>query len=159
MKRRSFLRGAAISLGAGVSAIPFASNAQSSPYRALVCLSLAGGNDSLNTFTPINENDPQRSYSRYAAVRGDLALTRGQGGLQQLTNSNLGVHPQLPHIGGSWAAGKLALVHNIGSIPQPININQITQARMKDTSWIPEGLFSHSDQTYQWDTSLPPHPR
>ena len=91
---------------------------------------------------------------RSAAVRGDLALTRGQGGLQQLANSNLGVHPQLPHIGGSWAAGKLALVHNIGSIPQPVNISQITHARMRDPSWIPEGLFSHSDQTYQWDTSL-----
>ena len=154
MKRRSFLRGAVISLGAGVSAVPFASNAQAGPYRALVCLSLSGGNDSLNTFTPINDADSLRSYSRYVAVRGDLALTRGQGGLQQLQDSNLGVHPKLTQIGTSWAAGKLALIHNVGSIPQPVSIGQITQARMKDSSWIPEGLFSHSDQTYQWDTSL-----
>ena len=45
--------------------------AQSAPgYRALVCILLAGGNDSYNMLVPVDTDQ----YGEYAAIRTDLAL-------------------------------------------------------------------------------------
>ena len=48
--------------------------AQTAPtdYKALVCLFLAGGNDSFNMLVPTTSAE----YAAYAKVRGNLALAR-----------------------------------------------------------------------------------
>lgn len=45
-----------------------------SDYKALVCVFLAGGNDSLNMLIPTG-NDTKSGYNNYQAIRGDLAVS------------------------------------------------------------------------------------
>ncbi|WP_156346232.1 hypothetical protein [Verrucomicrobium spinosum] len=86
MNRRQFLGQASC---AGVSSIPLlntllnlrlaegiaeASSPQPGSYRALVCLFLAGGNDSFNMLVP---REPS-AYATYLASRSNLALTDAQ---------------------------------------------------------------------------------
>ena len=49
----------------------------SSDYKALVCVFLFGGNDGNNTLIPVSTpSNPANSYSKYAQVRGGLALAQ-----------------------------------------------------------------------------------
>src|SRR5580658_11110798 len=63
----------------------------SAPYQALVCIFLAGGNDSNNMVVPIAT--AQQSYSLYAQGRQGLALP--QSGLLPIKNGadTYGLHP------------------------------------------------------------------
>jgi uncharacterized protein (DUF1501 family) len=155
MNRRQFIQHSGLVLGSGVSLMSMPVQAQSSGYKALVCVYLSGGNDSLNTMTPINDLDPKRSYSQYAAVRGGLALPRGTGGLLPLDGCNLGLHPKLTSLQKMWQDGQMAMVHNVGPLVKPLTVDQLSYARFRDTNWVPESLYSHSDQTYQWETGSP----
>ena len=80
VERRRFLKAftgssASLAIGSGASlAIPGlglsgAAQAQTTDYRALVCLFLFGGNDGLNTVVPIDDSVPGAGYSEYLAVR------------------------------------------------------------------------------------------
>jgi uncharacterized protein (DUF1501 family) len=156
MNRRKFIQtsglASTVALGSGVSLMSMPAQAQASGYKALVCVYLAGGNDSLNTMTPINDVDPKRSYSQYASVRGALALPRGAGGLLPMDGTNLGLHPRLSALQRIWQDGNLAMVHNVGPLVKPLTVDQLNYARFRDADWVPESLFSHSDQTYHWET-------
>ena len=98
--RRRFLRDAGMvmtstALGGSLLRVGAASAASASEYRALVCVLLAGGNDSFNMLVP---NDDV-GYANYAAVRSDLALPRSS--LLALAGSDaigqaLAVHPSMP---------------------------------------------------------------
>ena len=50
-----------------------ASNTDNDDYKALVCLFLAGGNDSFNMLVPTGNEE----YSEYKTIRSDLALAQG----------------------------------------------------------------------------------
>ncbi|MDA7914081.1 DUF1501 domain-containing protein [Akkermansiaceae bacterium] len=126
--------------------------------KTLVCLYLHGGIDSYNILIP---NDTSR-YAEYAATRTNLALARqsllplsqaangdGQeyaihpamGGLQELFNGN----------GAPEGTRRLSFISNIGTLIEPM-----TKSEYKDrVKPRPRGLFSHSDQAEQWQTSLP----
>ena len=124
-----------------------------SDYKALVCVFLYGGNDSFNTVVPISGQD----QVDYLGARGDLALSTG---LQALTPAsgggpaNYGLHPSMPEIAGLFNTGKAAIVANVGSLLYPI-----TQQEFQDgTVPTPAQLFSHDDQTNQWQTSRPDDP-
>ncbi|MGA9422656.1 MAG: DUF1501 domain-containing protein [Rhodanobacteraceae bacterium] len=119
-------------------------------YRALVCVFLYGGNDSFNTIVPTSG----QAQTDYLAARGALALT---GGLQPLDPvsgggpSNYGLHPAMPEMAGLFNTGSAAIVANVGSLLYPI-----TQAEYQDgTVPTPPQLYSHDDQTTQWQTSRP----
>ena len=47
--------------------------ADTSGYRALVCILLAGGNDSYNMLLPVDADQ----FAKYQALRADLALPAG----------------------------------------------------------------------------------
>lgn len=118
-------------------------------YRALVCLFLNGGWDSFNILVPRGASE----YAEYAGIRQDLALA--QGALLPITPLNvssplLGVHPGMPEIQALFEAGNAAFVANVGTLVQPV-----TKAEYEAGSNLPLGLFSHSDQTEQWQSSLP----
>ena len=83
MSRRSFVKSACAgmsgttllsSFGGLLSATALAQDAGQgvSSYKALVCILLAGGNDSFNMLVP-NEN---ATYAEYQSARSDLALAR-----------------------------------------------------------------------------------
>lgn len=119
-------------------------------YKALVCLFLAGGNDSFNLLVPSGATE----YAEYAAVRRDLALPQAQ--LLPLNPINsigkqLGAHPQMPEVQNLFETGKLAYVANVGTLVERITKQQYEN----ETVPVPLGLYSHADQIQQWQTSIP----
>lgn len=122
-----------------------------SDYKALVCLFLYGGNDANNVIIPHDTN----GYASYAAARGALAIP--QTSLLSLTLSggrDFGFHPNLPELQSLFNQGKLALVSNVGTLVAPITRAQY----LSGGAAVPPQLFSHSDQSVQWQTSWPDQP-
>jgi uncharacterized protein (DUF1501 family) len=119
-------------------------------YKALVCIYLYGGNDSFNTIVPMSGQE----QIDYLASRGDLALSTGLQALSPVSGggpANYGLHPAMPELSGLFNSGKVAIVPNVGSLLYPI-----TQAEYQDGNVpTPAQLFSHDDQTNQWQTSRP----
>ncbi len=139
-------------------------------YKALVCVFLAGGNDSNNLLIPFSGS----ARTDYTTGRGALAIpTTGANPLTNLTNTQLttvpaevtaadpiggylgtfAVHPQCGAIRDMFNADELAFVANVGTLVQP----GITRANYA-TSPKPPQLFSHSDQVTQWQSSVPDQP-
>jgi len=156
LPRRKFLRQAACS-AVGTSALIstimdlYAVNAaaQSAPdYKALVCIFQFGGNDSSNMLVP-RSGGP---YGSYAAIRGALALPQGQ--ILPISPLNpdgidFGLHPSMIGLQALFQQQKVAFVRNVGTLVAPVTRQQY----MQGGSAIPSQLFSHSDQTLQWQTS------
>ena len=122
-------------------------------YKALVCLFLYGGNDANNVIIP---HDPS-GYASYAAARGTLAVTRES--LLPLTlaagdGRDFGFHANLPELQTLFNNGQLAMVANVGTLVAPITRAQY----LAGGAAVPEHLFSHSDQSVQWQTSVPDQP-
>jgi uncharacterized protein (DUF1501 family) len=162
LDRRQFLRGSvctavgmtslfatAFDLRRVAAAAPLAGD-----FKALVCIFLYGGNDSNNVLVPRGTTD----YAAYAAARGSLALPQatlraisplsGDGGRQW------GLHPSLSGVQSLFTQQRLALVANVGPLVAPV-----TRAEyLAGTAALPPQLFSHSDQTVHWQTSLPDQP-
>ena len=119
-------------------------------YKALVCLFLAGGNDSFNMLVPSGNAE----YAEYQQTRSDLALP--QGSLLALNGSDaqgrtFGVHPSMPEVQQLFNSNKLAFVSNVGTLVEPT-----TKASYESgAARLPLGLYSHIDQIAHWQTSVP----
>jgi len=173
--RRDFLRRAAcaaVGTAAMTSAIRDlrfmnAAVAQSNitDYKALVCIFLAGGNDSNNLIIP---TDPSL-YSNYAAIRtANLALPNVDGTgatIQQLIKPGggnytdaagraFGLHPVSTGLATLFNEGKLACLFNTGTLVYPMTRAQYQAGILQK----PPQLFSHADQVTQWQTSIPDQP-
>jgi len=124
--------------------------AAGSDYQALVCVFLLGGNDGHNTVVPITT--AQQNYSLYQQVRGGLAIA--QGSLLPIANGGdtYGLHPSLVEIHGLYNQGKAAVLANVGMLVQPITRAQYLT---NNGALVPSALFSHSDQSSQWQTGIP----
>ncbi|MGZ5005365.1 MAG: DUF1501 domain-containing protein, partial [Chthoniobacterales bacterium] len=119
-------------------------------YKALVCLFLFGGNDANNVLIPHDNT----GYNSYAAARGVLAIP--QNALLPLTlqggdGRDFAFHPSLPEVQQLFNAGHLALVANVGTLVAPITRAQY----LAGGAAVPNQLFSHADQSVQWQTSVP----
>jgi uncharacterized protein (DUF1501 family) len=131
---------------------PFAAQAQSTDYRALVCLFLFGGNDGLNTVVPLDDSVAGSGYSQYSAVRGSLALAANT--LKPLAGSRFGLHSSLAPLTSIWDDGAMAIAHNVGPLAKPMTQAQYVSWRSQnDSSLVPDSLFSHSDQQRQWENA------
>ena len=121
----------------------------SGEYRALVCLFLSGGNDSFNVLVP---RDPV-AYATYQSSRSNLALTPAQLiDIHPIGLPNFAVHGGMPEVANLFEAGKAAFVANVGTLIEPVqNRTQVAQ----NSKRLPLGLYSHSDQIEQWQTSVP----
>ena len=122
----------------------------SGDYKALVCLLLAGGNDSFNMLPPIGLSE----YQEYAVTRGGLALDRNT--LLTLANGSnngrtLGLHPSMINLQQLYNHGKAAFLSNVGSLVEPTNLSNDRSGLAK----LPLGLFSHVDEIAHWQTSTP----
>jgi len=172
LTRRDFIRRAAcaaVGTAAMTSAIRDlrfmnAAVAQSNitDYKALVCIFLAGGNDSNNMIIPTIPAE----YNNYAAIRGsNLALPMSGAPYMVIPlsptksdNHNYGLHPACTDLaamfnGTGSTTGKLAILFNTGTLVYPI-----TKAQYSDATKRPPQLFSHADQVTQWQTSIPDQP-
>jgi uncharacterized protein (DUF1501 family) len=160
--RREFLR---VSTGTLVSSAllssmagwrqALAATADTSGYKALVCVYLYGGNDGFNWFVPLT----QAGYSVYAASRGNLALPSSSPLPLQGTSSTAatasdgyqyGIHPGCPELQALFNSGNLAVLCNVGTLVAPATPAQIKAGSVP----IPPQLFSHLDQQVQWQTSI-----
>ena len=123
--------------------------ATGSGYQALVCIFLSGGNDGHNTVVPLTT--AQQNYSLYQQARGPLAIP--QATLLPIANGSdtYGLHPSLLEIQSLYSQGKAAVLANVGMLVQPITRAQY----LTPNAVVPAQLFSHSDQTGQWQTAIP----
>ena len=129
-----------------------------SDYRALVCIFLSGGNDGNNMIIP-NHNDANVSnYNAYFTARSPQGLALPQANLlpvsvPRIGNLTYGLHPAFGTVTGGvnpglhplWAAGKMAVVTNVGTLVQPLTRAQYQNGSMPR----PMQLFSHTDQVTQ----------
>ncbi len=124
--------------------------ADTGDYKALICLFLFGGNDANNVIIPHDNS----GYSSYAAARGILSLP--QASLLPITLQNgdgrdFAFHPNLPELQSLFNQGHLGVVANVGTLVAPITRAQY----LSGGAAVPEQLFSHADQSVQWQTSVP----
>jgi uncharacterized protein (DUF1501 family) len=165
--RRDFLRRAAcssvacatgsalfgqLSLMNSVLAGAFPSHPAANDYKALVCLFLAGGNDSFNLLIP---SDSAR-YSIYNASRSGPApngMAIDASALIPISPTTLdsssdayGMHPSCPELAALFNSGQLAFVVNAGTLLQPT-----TKTQYRSPGYpLPPQLFAHADQQAQW---------
>ncbi len=119
-------------------------------YKAMVCILLAGGNDSFNMLVPRNGSH----YSEYANTRSNLALPQGDLLPLNFTDTNgkqFGLHPSMPEVQSLFNDNKLAFVSNVGTLIEPT----IKTQYLNKSKPVPVGLLSHADQIQQWQTSIP----
>jgi len=137
-----------------------------SPYKALVLLYFAGGNDGNNLIIPNHSDAAISNYAAYSAARNTqglaipqnqllpIAVPRMQGSTGTLT---YGMHPAFGPVTGGinngihelWGLGKLGAVVNVGNLVRPMSRAQYQNNSIQK----PYQLFSHSDQVTQSQTS------
>jgi len=135
-------------------------------YKALVCIFLAGGNDSNNMVIPTIASE----YASYATIRTPpLALPNADGtgatvqALAPLSSDghSYGLHPAMYELAQMFnqsstpvdytGLGKVGVLFNTGPLVYPL-----TKAQYNANSVAkPPQLFSHADQVSQWQTSIP----
>lgn len=151
--RRRFLGEMASLIGVGGSAAmlgplklmnaALANSKGSTPYRALVCIYLGGGNDSFNLVVP---NDAA-GYASYATARGSLALAQNELlPVTPLSGGSYGFHPSCADLQSLFNSSELGVVSNIGPLVVPTSKLEYQAGAVA----LPPQLFSHSDQTRLW---------
>ncbi|AFK01557.1 protein of unknown function DUF1501 [Emticicia oligotrophica DSM 17448] len=140
-------------------------NAANEDYKALVCVLLAGGVDSFNILIPSGTNSGgDNGFNEYKNVRSDIAIQTNTS-LLPLNNpqctgfrglpcnyGSYGVHPTMTGVQSLFNSGKLAFMANIGTLVEPVMNKTEFNSGLKK---IPLGIYSHSDQIMQWQTSVP----
>lgn len=121
----------------------------SGDYRALVCIFLGGGNDSFNMLVPREAS----AYANYRASRANLALTPEQlVPIHPIGMPDFGVHSGMPEIASLFESGRAAFIANVGTLIERVKNRTEVEKNLKR---LPLGLYSHSDQLEQWQTSIP----
>ena len=142
----------AISLaGLGAMAAQSASAADTSgPYKALVCLFMAGGNDSHNWVVPTDAS----GYAEYAAARRELAWPAARllpiSSSTQASGRSFGMPQELQPLQAMYEAGHCAVLANVGTLERPT-----TKADFLAGVNLPSKLFSHNDQQSTWQSLSP----
>ncbi|MEM9985954.1 MAG: DUF1501 domain-containing protein [Bacteroidota bacterium] len=124
--------------------------APQSDYKALVCILLAGGNDSFNMLVPTQAG----AYQAYTRTRSNQALDANS--LLPLQSNGVtipyGLHPSMPEVAQLFNQENLAFISNVGTLVEPLSDRRQFENNLKK---LPLGLFSHADQIMQWQTSVP----
>lgn len=136
---------------------------QFSDYKALVCVMLEGGNDSMNMFVPAGGGD-RTGYELYALMRPTIGVAQNDLSalLQQMENPYaasstdaayrkgfyrhsgmaLATHAMMPELARHIDRGHAAIVANMGTLVAPA-----TKTELKNgTVPLPDGLFGHALQ-------------
>ncbi len=181
MSRRAFIRKAACaSIGTAAMnncfrdlfLINSAMGADTTGYKALVCIFLAGGNDSNNMIIPTVAGE----YASFANIRTPvLAIPNADGSTAralQLTKAGggnyidgagreYGLHPAMFELQqmfnkapGFDDIGNVGAILNSGTLVYPMTKAQY----LANSIAKPPQLFSHADQVTQWQTSIPDQP-
>lgn len=173
MNRRHFLRyssAAGLSaatmgtLGAAFSGFQTATAADTTGYKALVCVFLFGGMDCHDTVLPYD----QASYDRYAEIRAPLlgqyeamvgGSTRARDRLLPLNPLNAGdfggrqfaLPEEFSSLHTLFEQGDAAIVGNVGPLVEPLTREEFWASSKR----LPKRLFSHNDQMSTWMANEP----
>ena len=165
MNRRNFLRsGAATGFLAGTGVLStltsgkaFAAN--TSGYKALVCIFLKGGMDHADTVISRDQasydllrNARSGLYGAYGVGSG--SSSRDRANLLALNPTNaanfgsrqFGLPEQMVGLRDIFEAGELAIVGNVGPLIEPTTRSDLTRVGAQ----LPPRLFSHNDQQSTW---------
>ena len=116
-------------------------------YKAIVVITMPGGNDGNNTVVPLDNS----VYRQYAALRPSLALQ--QGACHALTTTTggatYGLHPSLTNVASLYNQRLAAIVANVGPLQQPATKAQL----LANSDLIPPSLLSHPVGIAQWESS------
>lgn len=147
ISRRRFLSGSASTIGGAIGwgtvgniLLP-GGDSHASDYKALVCISLSGGNDGSNMIVPVDAD----RYAAYAAIRQGLAIPKSS--LLRLDGTEFGLHPALGSLRSAWVAGEMSAVLNVGPLPRNMSKAELTNGR----GAYPGQLYSHVDQQALWE--------
>ncbi len=122
-------------------------------FKALVCLFLQGGNDATNLIVPSDAS----GYAAYTAARSELAVA--QSGLLPISpkkysdGRSYALHSSVPGMQSLFGEGRLAVLANVGTLLRPLTLADYRAGRNT-----PSQLFSHSDQIFQWQSSIADKP-
>ncbi|MCB0665082.1 MAG: DUF1501 domain-containing protein [Saprospiraceae bacterium] len=119
-------------------------------YKALVCILLSGGHDSFNMLVPTSTSE----YAEYSESRSNLALDRDALLPLDVINNDgrsFGLHPAMSDVQRLFNEEKVSFITNVGTLIQPVTRQEVWDEVVP----VPLGLFSHSDQIMQWQTSIP----
>ncbi len=151
-RRRFLKRGSQTIAGAGLAlggnplkALAYGADTLSvadNQYRALVCIYLEGGCDGFSLMVPTDSYE----HNAFAESRGNLAI-----GYEDLISLNGGASPIALHRSAAslqplYDEGRLAMIANVGTLIEPTSVEQYENNAVA----IPSQLFSHSDQSIQW---------
>jgi uncharacterized protein (DUF1501 family) len=124
------------------------------PFQALVCIFLYGGNDANNLIVPMDA----AGYANYQTIRGAASnngLALDQSALLPITSKTqqnggtaFGLHTNLPEIQALFNSGQVAFLANVGTLSQPLTRAQYLAPQPP----APANLFSHADQQQQWQS-------
>ena len=116
-------------------------------YKALVCVFLFGGNDGNNTVVPMDA----AAYATYSKGRSSVALPIGTLAALSAQGQAYGLHPQLAGLRDLYLQKRVAIVANTGMLVSPLTRDQYS----KGLAATPKNLYSHSDQTLEWQSANP----
>lgn len=116
-------------------------------YKAIVVVTLGGGNDGNNMVIPLDSS----TYNEYASLRTSVALS--QSSCIPLTSTqgsqNYALHPSLRNVASLYNSGNALVVANIGPLSRPA-----TKAQLAATpDLVPEALLSHPAGIAQWESA------
>ena len=158
VSRREFLKRSAVLAGAGIAAplvndlalVSSTAHARSDDdYRALVCVFMYGGNDSMATFVPSDD----ASFQRLSELRGHLVPDRRSLlplGRDDRSGREISFAPQLGGVKSIFDRGDLAVIANVGPLVAPMTKKMYDSIKNR-----PPQLFSHNDQQSTWQSSRP----
>ncbi len=147
--RREFLKTVALTTAATVTS-PILQADQNmvatDDYKALVCVVLEGGADSLNFVAPKMEFS---EYLQYLKVRPHTAHNREK--IRTLKGVKYGLHPKMARMQRLYNYGNLAIIANVGVLTKPLSSDEIKKAKSPtDLKEHPNQLFDHVAQRDMW---------
>ena len=119
----------------------------SGSYKALIVVTLEGGNDGNNMIVPIDS----AKYAEYASLRSALAIPMASC-LPMASSSGsptYGFHPSLQNIASLYNSGNALAVANVGPLSMPLSKAQL----LATPSLFPQALLSHPAGVAQWESA------
>ena len=131
--------------------------ADTSGYKALVCLFLKGGMDSVDTVLPTDAE----SHSALAEARKDVFASYrvgsgessrdienilGLNSARDFGGRTFGLPRELSPLHDLYTSGRMAVVGNVGPLNEPTTRDQMDRQLVD----VPPRLFSHNDQQSLW---------
>ena len=127
-----------------------ASAAETSGYKAVVCLFLSGGSDMHNWVVPADAT----GLAEYTRARRELAWPAAQllpiQASSQAAGRSFAMPADLAPLQRLYESGRAAVVANVGTLERPVSRADVLAGRN-----LPAKLYSHNDQQSTWQSLSP----